>query len=74
MTTETQNPPTGDKPKGRKPDYQLYAVSNDGDDAHWISLTGLWPTKNGHGWTGVLPDHISIVPGTRLVISPVDAS
>ena len=70
MSTDTQ-PSSPETPKGPKPTYQLWLVLDRPEQkAQWVKLTGLFPTKDGDGFTGQLLPHVSVPPGSRLVVLP----
>lgn len=57
--------------RGPKPTCQLWLVVDRPDQkAQWVKLTGLFPTKDGDGFTGQLLSHISAPPGSRLLALP----
>jgi hypothetical protein len=69
LTTQHQQAETATK--GSKPGYQLWLVVDQGEKkSRWVKLTGLWPTKDGDGLTGQLQSHVTVPPGSRLVILP----
>lgn len=58
--------------KGNQPELNLWLVIDQGDKkkARWIKLTGLWKTKDGNGYAGQLQSHMTVPPGSRLVLMP----
>jgi hypothetical protein len=49
-----------------KPTHELHIVSGEGKAAVWTRVAGLWPTKDGEGFSGDIPSGIHVTG--RVVI------
>jgi hypothetical protein len=45
---------------GEKPTHDLTAISGEGKSANFVRIAPLWPTKDGSGFTGEIPEGITI--------------
>jgi hypothetical protein len=45
---------------GEKPTHDLTVISGEGKSATFTRIAPLWPTKDGSGFTGEIPEGITI--------------
>lgn len=50
-----------------KPTHHLNIVTGEGDNAEFTRIAAVWPTKSGNGFTGTIPQGVSITG--RFVIT-----
>lgn len=56
-----------------KPACRIWLVQDIEGQAHWTELSGLWPTKSGSGYSGMIRKSIPVPSGVltgRLVVMP----
>ena len=50
-----------------KPTHELCIVSGEGKAAVWTRVAGLWPTKDGEGFSGEIPTGV-LVTGRVVIV------